>query len=158
MKSNEIVYERIINPLFFKKMEIDRFLNSNGFFDTYVGSFSGKEIYHTAKVNGIIIGARKTIYNFQDFYDKTKYKERLKDFVSKEDDVYYLMAMGVLGSYRNIGVGSKLLSMAINDIERGQVLASLMESNSIKDKYLKNHGFKICSHVDNRTFIQRFIN
>lgn len=150
-----IIFEKHINPDNETRKSIDNFLNS-GFFDCPIDNFIGNETYYVAKINGVIVGARKVLSEFNKYFLNTKWKKRLLGLIDENRDAYYLQALAVDSHHRQKGIGSKLLEMAIMDIPcSSNIFVSLCSTNTIKGKYSKIYNFKKLRKMENRVILGR---
>lgn len=150
-----INYEKHINPENEIREEIDKFLNS-GFFDCPIDNFNGKEIYYVARNKNEIIGARKVLFNFEQYYKQTKWRNRLNGLIRESKNTYYLQALAVSDKFQNKGIGSKLLDLAIKDISvHSDIFVSLCSTNTIQKKYSLIYNFRELRRADNRIILGR---
>ncbi len=144
---------KYVNPNHKTRSPWNAFLNS-GFFDCTVSDYRYNQTYYVATINGKTVGVRKVLTEFNTYFHKTKWSDRLGDFLEKERDVYYLQAIAVDPAFRGQGVGSSLLDASMRDIPKSaQVFSSLCEGNTIKNSYFDKYGFKLLLVTENRYVI-----
>lgn len=146
---------KMVNPLENEYREASDFLNS-GYFDCPISDFKFNQIYYVVKINDEVIAARKVLTELNEYYEDTKWKERLKNHIDPNRPAVYLQALAVKKEFRNKGIGELILKRTLEDIsEDVQIFCSLCSSNTISDKYFNDYGFNEILRMPNRVVIAK---
>jgi GNAT superfamily N-acetyltransferase len=149
-----MIIKTYINPSCVIKKPFDKFLNNGENFDVMVDSYPDKEIYHVGYIDDKIISVRKVLTGFQEYFECTKWYDRFKDYIDKNQETYYLQAIAVKSEYRNKGIGSAIMELTMNNISDDiNVFSSLMSTNTLREKYSNCYGFIELEEKDNRILI-----
>jgi ribosomal protein S18 acetylase RimI-like enzyme len=158
MKIKKIIIKTYVNPSCTQKKPFDDFLNNGNNFDVLVDSYPNKEIYYVGYIGHKIIAVRKVLTGFQEYFEHTKWYNRFKEYVDKNQETYYLQAIAVKSDYQNQGIGSSIMELTMKNMPKDiKILSSLMSSNTLRKKYSNHYGFIELEEKENRILISKNI-